>query len=244
MSLRRSRSWDSKTNRRTVECTGRYWNANSIVDKNWFCRMFFIVARLSLHARTTPRRSPSTSITPALSIATSVQVPIAIPTSACARAGASFTPSPSPRQLVPSCDCHRSTQRPGSLLRARNESLRLSGFDRICNADESGGRSVHRNEHHGLPQLAESFRFGEQRSGIQAEFSLMWRCRWPLDDRRWQRVTPFPDSNVAAPASVRPRSLAPRTRASANRCSLACSRLAVRRRNSPSRRPPVERTVP
>jgi len=46
------------------------------------------------------------------------------------------------------------------------------GFDRICNADQSGGRSVHRNEHHGLPQLAESFRFGEQRSGIQGEFSL------------------------------------------------------------------------
>ena len=39
--------------------------------------MFRMVARLSLRARTTPRRSPFTSVTSALSIATSVPVPIA-----------------------------------------------------------------------------------------------------------------------------------------------------------------------
>ena len=41
-----------------------------------------------------PRRSPFTSVTPALSIATSVPVPIAMPTSAWASAGASLMPSP------------------------------------------------------------------------------------------------------------------------------------------------------
>ena len=43
---------------------------------------------------TMPRRSPLTSVTPALSIATSVPVPIAMPTSAAASAGASLMPSP------------------------------------------------------------------------------------------------------------------------------------------------------
>jgi penicillin V acylase-like amidase (Ntn superfamily) len=47
--------------------------------KNRFWRMFFMVERLSRRARTIPRRSPLTSVTPALSIATSVPVPIAIP---------------------------------------------------------------------------------------------------------------------------------------------------------------------
>jgi len=56
--------------------------------------MFRIVARLSRRARTMPRKSPLTSVTPALSIATSVPVPMAIPTWACANAGASLIPSP------------------------------------------------------------------------------------------------------------------------------------------------------
>ena len=42
--------------------------------------MLLMVARLSRRARTTPRRSPLTRVTPALSIATSVPVPIAMPT--------------------------------------------------------------------------------------------------------------------------------------------------------------------
>ena len=46
--------------------------------------MLLIVALLSRRARTMPRRSPFTSVTPALSIAMSVPVPIAIPTSAAA----------------------------------------------------------------------------------------------------------------------------------------------------------------
>src|SRR5262245_41028815 len=56
--------------------------------------MFRIVAWLSRRARTMPRRSPLTRVIPALCIATSVPLPMAIPTSAWARAGASFTPSP------------------------------------------------------------------------------------------------------------------------------------------------------
>src|ERR1044072_1796877 len=54
--------------------------------------MFFIVARLKRNARTIPRKSPFTSVTPALCIAMSVPVPIAMPTSACASAGASLIP--------------------------------------------------------------------------------------------------------------------------------------------------------
>ena len=65
--------------------------------------MFRIVARLSRRARTMPRRSPLTSVTPALSIATSVPVPIAIPTSACASAGASLMPSPAIATTRPCC---------------------------------------------------------------------------------------------------------------------------------------------
>ena len=49
--------------------------------------MFLIVARLKRLARTIARRSPLTSVMPALSIATSVPDPMAIPTSACASAG-------------------------------------------------------------------------------------------------------------------------------------------------------------
>ncbi len=45
-------------------------------------------------ARATPRRSPLINVTGAAAMATSVPVPIAMPTSACARAGASLMPSP------------------------------------------------------------------------------------------------------------------------------------------------------
>src|SRR5581483_1476994 len=56
--------------------------------------MLRIVACDRRRARTIPFRSPFNRATPALSIATSVPVPIAMPTSALASAGASFTPSP------------------------------------------------------------------------------------------------------------------------------------------------------
>src|SRR2546430_818871 len=49
--------------------------------------MFRIVARLRRRARTIARRSPWTSVIPALSIATSVPVPMAMPTAASASAG-------------------------------------------------------------------------------------------------------------------------------------------------------------
>src|SRR5207253_1040328 len=62
--------------------------------KKRFSRILRIVAALRLRARTIPRRSPITKVTSADSIATSVPVPIAIPTFACARAGASLMPSP------------------------------------------------------------------------------------------------------------------------------------------------------
>ena len=52
------------------------------------------VRRESWIAVTTARRSPRISVTSDASIATSVPVPIAIPTSACASAGASLMPSP------------------------------------------------------------------------------------------------------------------------------------------------------
>ena len=52
-------------------------------------------------ARTMPRRSPFTSVTWALDIATSVPVPIAMPTSAPANAGASLIPSPAMATLWP-----------------------------------------------------------------------------------------------------------------------------------------------
>ena len=49
-----------------------------------------------------PRRSPLTSVTCALFIATSVPVPIATPTSALASAGASLMPSPAIATTPPS----------------------------------------------------------------------------------------------------------------------------------------------
>ena len=56
--------------------------------------MLRIIARLKRIAFSMPRRSPLSSVMPALSIATSVPVPIAMPTSAAASAGASLIPSP------------------------------------------------------------------------------------------------------------------------------------------------------
>ena len=56
--------------------------------------MLRTVARLSLRARSSPARSPCSSVSPAVCIATSVPVDIATPTSARASAGASLIPSP------------------------------------------------------------------------------------------------------------------------------------------------------
>ena len=61
-----------------------------------------MVAADRRRARTMPLRSPLTSVTPALSIATSVPVPMAMPTSAAASAGASLTPSPAMATTRPS----------------------------------------------------------------------------------------------------------------------------------------------
>ena len=56
--------------------------------------MLRTVASEIARARTMPRRSPLTSVTWALDMATSVPVPMAMPTSAAASAGASLMPSP------------------------------------------------------------------------------------------------------------------------------------------------------
>ena len=56
--------------------------------------MLRMVAAERRRARSRPPRSPPSRVTPALSMAMSLPVPMAIPTSARARAGASFTPSP------------------------------------------------------------------------------------------------------------------------------------------------------
>ena len=64
--------------------------------------MFRIVAADRRRALTMPCRSPFSSVTPALSIATSVPVPMAMPTSAAASAGASLTPSPAIATTRPS----------------------------------------------------------------------------------------------------------------------------------------------
>ena len=66
-------------------------------------------------------RSPFTSVTPALCIATSVPVPIAMPTSAAASAGASLTPSPAMATTWPCAagagrlrSCPRAAPRPAT----------------------------------------------------------------------------------------------------------------------------------
>ena len=61
-----------------------------------------MVAADRCRARTMPLRSPLSSVTPALSMATSVPVPMAMPTSAAASAGASLTPSPAMATTRPS----------------------------------------------------------------------------------------------------------------------------------------------
>ncbi len=63
--------------------------------------MLFIVLSDKYLALAIPLKSPCSKVTPALSIATSVPVPIAIPTSAFASAGASFTPSPAIATIKP-----------------------------------------------------------------------------------------------------------------------------------------------
>ena len=76
--------------------------------KNRFSCMFFITALLSFLAFTIPFKSPFTKVISALSIAISVPVPIAMPTLACAKAGASLIPSPAIATIFPSA-CKRAT---------------------------------------------------------------------------------------------------------------------------------------
>ena len=90
-----------------------------------------------------PRRSPFTSVTPALSIATSVPVPMAIPTCACASAGASLIPSPAMATKRPS---------PCKPLHDAGLVLRQNFGDHFVNlkfsGDGLGGRAAVAGQHH------------------------------------------------------------------------------------------------
>src|SRR5918993_3707498 len=109
--------------------------------KNRFWRMLRIVACDRRRARTMPVRSPFSSVTPALSIATSVPVPMAMPTSAAASAGASLTPSPAMHDPA----CRLVALHDGALLVRQDLGLHL--VDAEPARDRSGGGPVVAGEH-------------------------------------------------------------------------------------------------
>ena len=90
-----------------------------------------------------PRRSPLTSVTPALSIATSVPVPMAMPTSACASAGASLMPSPAIATMRPSCWSFLTTSR-----LPLGQHLRLHLVDARASRHRLGRRPAVAGQHH------------------------------------------------------------------------------------------------
>ena len=99
-------------------------------------------ARSRAHAAM-PRRSPLTSVTWALDIATSVPVPMAMPTSAAASAGASLMPSPAIATRRPSA-CSRATS---SALSCGRTSPCTSSMP-SCRATASRGRPAVARGHH------------------------------------------------------------------------------------------------
>ena len=103
-------------------------------------------------ARGTPRRSPLISVTGAAAIATSVPVPIARPTSACARAGASFIPSPTIATIWPlSCNFLTSADFPSGKISASTWSTPT------CLPIASAVRLVIARNHHYLKTHAMQF---------------------------------------------------------------------------------------
>ena len=90
-----------------------------------------------------PTRSPLSSVTPALSIATSVPVPIAMPTSAAASAGASLTPSPAIATTRPALRSFSTTV--GLAVR---QHLGLDLGDAEPARDGLRGRAVVAGQHH------------------------------------------------------------------------------------------------
>src|SRR3954452_11487939 len=120
--------------------------------------MLRITSAESRRARAIAARSPFTSVTEALSIATSVPVPIAMPTSAAASAGASFTPSPAiattrPRALFPPPPPHPPAPPPppqpldhGALLLGQDLGLDLRKAEPPRH--RLGGRTVVPGQHH------------------------------------------------------------------------------------------------
>src|SRR5918996_6167792 len=109
--------------------------------------MLRMVARLKRRARTMPRKSPLTKVTPALSIATSVPVPMAMPTWACARAGAPLTPSPAIATTLPSPWSRRMTSAFCSGRTSANVVEPKGASDRL------GGDAGVAGQHHHLQPL-------------------------------------------------------------------------------------------
>ena len=99
-----------------VQHAGGDRHAERVVERRRSARFCCMLAHRRLgqsRARAAmPRRSPLTSVTCALDIATSVPVPIAMPTSAAASAGASLMPSPA-----------IATRRPSALSRCTSATL-------------------------------------------------------------------------------------------------------------------------
>ena len=133
--------------------------------------MLRIVACDSRRARTMPVRSPLSSVTPALSIATSVPVPMAMPTSAAASAGASLTPSPA-----------MATTRPSALQRCDDRALLIGqhlGLD-LVDAEPPRHRLRRRPVVAGQHDDADALGLAAPRAPPASS---------PSPDRRW-RATP------------------------------------------------------
>src|SRR5882672_1039589 len=121
--------------------------------KNRFCRILLMTAADSARALTMPPRSPLSSVMPALSIATSEPVPMAMPTSAAASAGASFTPSPAIATTRPSAQARHHF----ALAVGQDVGLDL-GDAEAARDGERGGAVVagkHDDVQAGLPQRRE-----------------------------------------------------------------------------------------
>ena len=112
----------------------------------------------------TPRRSPRISVTSPASMAMSVPVPIAMPTSACASAGASLMPSPTIATTRPSLleRADRPTFPAGAPRRSRRRCP--PGWRRRWPSPAVAGEHHDANAHR-LAARATAARFGSHRIG-------------------------------------------------------------------------------
>src|SRR3990170_1402277 len=140
--------------------------------QNRFCRTFPIVALATSMALTTSRRSSLMRMTWPVSLATSVPVPMAIPTSACARAGASLMPSP----II-------ATRRPRSWSALTSRALssgKTSASTRSSPTCRPMASAVRRNEHHGLAIVLQDLRLTLH--GTEADTALLHQTPVPEQD--------------------------------------------------------------